>query len=92
MVKVPDKKVIPHTRHEYRQLECVADGFFKTNKVGVQDQTKLYTTLFCVVCGEKKEILAASNLQPNTDITHIGSLDVEEEPTQEIEKEIEEDV
>jgi hypothetical protein len=65
MSTVPKKKVTEisngglknHTRHEYRELSCVAGGFAKAG-----DTKKLYTTLYCAVCGGTKEIVAATNI------------------------------
>lgn len=64
MAKVPEKKVVPHTRHEYLELSCVSQGFYKA-KNGILDNSKMYTTLYCRVCGQPKEIVAASNMLVN---------------------------
>lgn len=66
MAKVTDikktEKVEKHTRHNYCQISATADGYNKAGKDGNVDSTKIYTSVFCSICGEVKEVVVASNL------------------------------
>lgn len=63
MKKKTEKEPFKHDRHNYAQVVCVEQGYNKAtkDKSGV-DGSKMYTTIFCTICGETKEIVAASNL------------------------------